>query len=342
MQKINSLSTQFNYPSICFGILKTLPSRNKEVLEKRFGLKNGSAQTLQEIGDNYGITRERVRQIEKESLSRLAPLREERNLQNLFAYFSDYLKSQGELKREDKILADLGGQNQQNNVYFLLTLGEPFYRFPEDEDVYSFWALQEDIHQSLKSALQKMIAKLEQEEKPLPQEHLFSDIAETPSEFLISAVEIAKNIEQGPLGGFGLVFWPDIKPRGVKDVAYLVLQKTQKPLHFRQIAEVANGFDALSRTRPVLSQTIHNELIRDPRFVLVGRGIYALKEWGYNEGIVRKVIIDILKAQKNGLTKDEIVQAVLNQRLVKPNTILLNLHNKRYFTRDEQGRYNVK
>jgi hypothetical protein len=89
-----------------------------------------------------------------------------------------------------------------------------------------------------------------------------------------------------------------------------------------------------------LVQTVHNELIKDSRFVLVGRGVYALKEWGYEPGQVKDIITKILR--ENGpLTQGEILERVSKQRLVKENTILLNLSNKKNFLRDSQGKYKV-
>jgi hypothetical protein len=65
-----------------------------------------------------------------------------------------------------------------------------------------------------------------------------------------------------------------------------------------------------------------------------------LREWGYEPGQVKDVIIKILK--ENGpLTKKEILERVLKQRLVKENTILLNLNNKKYFLKDSQGKYKI-
>ena len=88
------------------------------------------------------------------------------------------------------------------------------------------------------------------------------------------------------------------------------------------------------------AQTVHNELIKDPRFILVGRGTYALKEWGYQSGTVKEVIGQLLK--ENGpLTKEEILKKVLETRLVKPNTILINLQNRQYFSRDKNNKYSL-
>ena len=88
--------------------------------------------------------------------------------------------------------------------------------------------------------------------------------------------------------------------------------------------------------------TVHNELIKDSRFVLVGRGLYALKEWGYEPGVVKEVIAKVLRAEDKPLTKEEVFQKVLKQRLIKENTILLNLQDKSCFFKDEAGRYTIK
>jgi len=158
---------------------------------------------------------------------------------------------------------------------------------------------------------------------------------------VMSYLEISKNIEQGPEGLFGLKEWPEVSPRGVKDKAYLALKKENNPLHFTEVAKAIDRMN-LGSKNSTLSQTVHNELIRDPRFVLVGRGIYALKEWGYSPGQVRDIIIKTLKENKKPLAKEEIVKKVLSQRLVKENTILLNLQSKEHFSKNSQGKYILK
>ena len=86
--------------------------------------------------------------------------------------------------------------------------------------------------------------------------------------------------------------------------------------------------------------TTHNELIKDPRFVLVGRGLYALSEWGYMSGVVKDVIRNVI--EKNGpLTKKEVIEKVLKERYVKENTILVNLQNPKYFKKDKEGKYSI-
>lgn len=333
---------KYNYSKICNTLLGYLPERQKDVLNRRFGLVNAETETLQSIGDDFGITRERVRQIEREGLSRLSPWKKEENAQEIFSHFSRYFSSQGGLKREDLLLGSLGGDSYQNHVFFLLTLGDEFHRFPDEEISHPFWSTEEDISARVQEVIKRLLSKFEAENRLLLEENILPLAQDQPTQFFYSAIEIARDIEKGPLGEFGLVFWPEIKPRGVRDVAYLVLKKGGSPLHFRQIAEVANSLGDLWPRKTVLPQTVHNELIRDERFVLVGRGLYALREWGYNNGTVREVILHVLKEANNPLCKEEIVENVLKQRHVKENTVVLNLHNKKYFLRTAEGKYLLK
>jgi RNA polymerase primary sigma factor len=52
-------------------VLKTLTPREEEVLRLRFGLDDGRTRTLEEVGEKFQITRERIRQIEAKALRKL-------------------------------------------------------------------------------------------------------------------------------------------------------------------------------------------------------------------------------------------------------------------------------
>ncbi len=90
-----------------------------------------------------------------------------------------------------------------------------------------------------------------------------------------------------------------------------------------------------------LAPTVHNELIKDERFVLVGRGMYALREHGYEPGIAREVIQKVLR-EAGPLKPNDVVAHVAKQRFFKPNTVLINLQNKSFFERLPDGRYRVR
>lgn len=333
---------RFNYQKIDSNLLKDLPKRTKDVILRRFGLKTGKRETLESIGKSYGITRERVRQIEVDAISRLKPKLEKH--QRIFQYFNDSLKNFGNLKKEDLLLLQLGNQKFSSHVFFLLTLSEQFERFSETQDLYSLWTIEPESLNFAQKVIGKVYNELEGIHRPLPSGNLFEIVQNKASELkegtslspqaLLSYLEISKQIQKGPGGNFGLRDWPEINPRGVKDKAYLVFKKEKKPLHFTEVARRISS--------SALVQTVHNELIRDQRFVLVGRGLYALREWGYRPGVVKDVISEVLKETEKALSKKEILEEVLKQRLVKKNTILLNLSNKKYFLRNSQGKYTLR
>jgi len=315
----------FNYAKICQNLIKDLPPRTKEVISRRFGFKTGQKETLEAIGKDYGITRERVRQIEEDGFLRIEP--KIGQFQKTFQYFADQLKNFGDLKKEDILLQDLGRRRFQPQIYFLLTLGPNFEKVGESDELYPLWTINQNSLVLAKKVIDSFYTQLKKNNRPLNLKD-FQLSYSPPQTALISYLEISKRIQKGPQGLFGLKDWPEINPRGVKDKAYLVFKKTKRPLHFSQVAELIDA---------ALPQTVHNELIRDERFVLVGRGIYALREWGYESGQVKDIIFKILKKAGKPLTKEEILKKVLEQRLVKENTVLLNLSNKKYFLKTSRG-----
>lgn len=323
----------FDYSKICLDLLSGLKERERETISRRFGLSNTSyakkgneRETLESIGQDFGICRERVRQIEEAGFEKIRTKID--NYQNVFKYFLQYLKKFGDLRREEILLSDLGGK-WKNEIYFLLSLQQPFQRISQNKDFYSLWLVNPRSLKLAQKSLIVLTAQLQKQGKPLPLEALKVAVS-LRKEVLTSFLEISKKIQKNEENLYGLKEWPEINPKGIKDKAYLVLKKAGKPLHFAKVA------DLIERSH---LQTVHNELIRDQRFVLVGRGTYALKEWGYYPGEVKDVISKVLKESEKALTREEILNKVLSQRIVKENTILLNLGNKKYFLKDSQGKY---
>jgi len=312
---------EFNYQKICSNLLSNLPDRTKDVIVRRFGLATGEKETLDFIGKSYGITRERVRQIESAGFSKIRSKMEKDH--KVFKHFAGLLNDWGGLKKEDILLSQLGGSKYGPHVFFLLNLGSnDFQRVQETKETHAFWTTDISTLDSTKRIVRDLYKKLRKAQKPL-------SLKECDS--LLSYLEISRLIGKNSDGRFGLREWPEINPRGVKDKAFLVFKKENKPLHFSRVAQLI-GENALT-------QTVHNELIRDSRFVLIGRGIYALAEWGYQPGTVKDVISHVLQESGSGLSKDEVLGRVLEKRLVKKNTILLNLSNKEHFLRNSQGKY---
>jgi len=325
-----------NYSKICSDLIFGLKEREKEIISRRFGLNGLNRETLESIGQGFGICRERVRQIQKVGILKIKPKLSQ--YQKVFQSFLEYFKKFGNLRKEENVLAELGGKNWKNEVYFLLTLQKPFQRLGErNDDFYSLWTTDLNSFELAKKVIDSLYLQLQKIGRPIRFDELNPGVilggSSLKKEVLLSFLEISKKIQKNPEGLYGLKDWPEINPRGIKDKAYLVFKKVGNPLHFREVTNLIENAHL---------QTVHNELIKDSRFVLVGRGIYALSEWGYYPGQVKEVILKILKESEKPLKKEEILEKVLSQRLVKENTILLNLSDKKYFLKDSLGRYRPK
>lgn len=334
--------TNFNYQKICQDLLDNLPARTKDIVENRFGLKEGGRKTLEAIGEKYSITRERVRQVEKEARFEIKP--KLARYERVFCHFKEVLKFCGNFKREDKFVQTLAIKPQfENHIFFLLNLNSQFKKFPQDENLHAFWTADFFSFNSAKEVLNLFCRKLSEKNRAmsladfsLPTEHPWKNLSQDIQQrWIYSTIELSRKIDLGPEGLFGFKEWPEINPRNIRDKIYLVLKREKKPVHFRQIADLINEIFK----KPALYQTVHNELIRDPRFVLVGRGIYALREWGFKEGYVKDIISGIIKEAGKPLAKEEIMEKVLSQRFVKKSTILFNLWNKEYFSKNLEGKY---
>mgnify|MGYP001587115529 CR=1 FL=1 len=340
-----------NLKIILDGLLKIPNPRAREIIEKRFGLRSISRQTLEAIGQNFGITRERVRQIEALGLRQLANKNVLEPIRPAFEFIEKYLADYGGVRKEDifsKELSELFSLKENNNknlINFILVLGkERFKYFKETPKWRAAWALNNNSYNGAVVLVDALREKISEQKLLMPQEAVlkaavFLSAGDLPAKALLSYIELCREISQNPFGEWGLVNSPEISPRGVKDKAYLILKKENKPLHFAQVAGLINqaGF----WDRRAHSQTVHNELIKDPRFVLVGRGTYALADWGYEPGTVRDVLVSALKNAKGGLTKDEIIELVKSKRMVKDNTILLNLQNKKIFKKTSDNRFTL-
>mgnify|MGYP000358223608 CR=1 FL=1 len=311
---------------ICRDLISALKKREKEVIIKRFGLENNEKETLQSIGESLGITRERVRQIQNAALEKIKP--QLKKYQRVFKKFLNYFNKVGEVVKEEKLLEELGGK-EKNELVFLLSLDERFLRFNQNQNFYSLWTTNLDALKRVKNLIFFICKKFEKEKKLMTLREL-ADEFKVAEKLLRGFLEISKRIQKNNKGFYGLAEWPEINPKRLRDKVYLVFKELQRPLHFTELAQMIEGANLKS---------IHNELIRDQRFVLIGRGIYALKEWGYYPGEVKEVIFRILK-EEGPLTKEEILERIKKQRIVKENTVLINL--SKYFDKDGQGRYRIR
>lgn len=339
-----------NLKNILDEIVKVISPRVREVIEKRFGLRTISYQTLESIGRNMGITRERVRQIEALGLKQLTNKNVLEPIKPVFEIIERHLLDHGGIRIEDYFLKELTEQlflkekNRENLINFTLTLGRGrFVYFKETPTWRAAWALSGGHYNKAVALAGALKEKLTGQNALLSNDALFKTAFGLTTDknlterALKSHIELCREISQNPFGEWGLISSPEVSPRGVKDRAYLVFKKEKKPLHFSEVADLINK--TVFSERIAHPQTVHNELIKDPRFVLVGRGTYALSDWGYEPGTVRDVLVSILKNSGNGLTREEIIKTVQSKRLVKENTILLNLQNRKVFKKTADQRF---
>ena len=330
-------------------LLNTLPKeRLRDIIERRFGLRSGNRETLEAVGQDYSITRERVRQIESDALKTLNERQNIAILKPIFEHLDELFEEHNYLVGEKKLLNSLTGISKPNPSHsaliLVLTLGKPYQRYAESDKFHPHWTTKKTTRKTVEKIIDFLTKYLDQQNQVYP----FSDIlnllsskhSDVPENTILNALDISRDIDQNIFGELGLSHWPDVSPKGVRDKAYLVLKKETEPRHFVEITDLINK--ANFSARQAFSQTVHNELIKDERFVLVGRGMYCLRERGYEPGIVKDVIIKVLSGAKKSLTKDEIVSAVLEKRRVKPNTVVINLQNNPEFEKLEDGRYTLR
>lgn len=337
IKKVEKIST---------GLLDVLAPRTRMVIERRFGIgPAGKRATLEAIGKTMNITRERVRQIEAVGLKRI---RES-------GAFTEALPVIGMLAKEidqHGVVAEaafLGGFQpaERNHVHFLLSLHPDTKRLKEDDEFAHRWTVDQkkadEVEQSLRALHDDL---LRNEEEPLTLNELTARLVHCAQEHYRdvchpavaqSWLALSRRIAKSPLNEWGLASSPHVNPRGVRDLSYLVMKRHGSPLHFTEVTEMIRT----KLNRPAHVQTVHNELIKDTRFILVGRGLYALKEWGYQEGTVRDVIKSILANVGKPIAKSELIKRILQERHVKESTVLINLQNREYFKRLDNGTYTL-
>ncbi len=343
---LKSITTMqsFQPKSVTKDLVNGLPDRVRKVLVDRFGLQGGEGKTLESIGKEYGITRERIRQIEGSGLS---AVRES-------DAYTEHSQTLEELKRT---IADLGGilaehtilahvpksDAERNHVLFLLTVGHHFNDKRETPDFRRRWHVDQALAESVEGALQELYDAVdastllpEDEFLDLFGKHLKeAGVKIREAETMLRWLQISKRLGRNPLGEWGRLESPHVRIKNTRDFAYLTLKRHGSPMHF---TEVAKGIRDLFK-KSAHPATTHNELIKDGRFVLVGRGLYALQEWGYAPGVVREVIKGVL-SRDGALTREDIIDRVKRERYVKDATIVVNLQHSD-FKRTSDGRYTL-
>jgi DNA-binding phage protein len=339
-----SSNAQLDVESITKEILNTIErEREREIIARRFGLFDRK-ETLGQIGELLGITRERVRQLEKAVITRLNESAKNGlpHMKDVEAILNQHLENMGKVARVSDITAHLVPQNSkidQARVAFLAQLA-PSVAVIEDNDhfYHSVGLASEHTEKAIREKVNKIIDAIKQIAEPTDIEAVAQKIGSENPQHVEALASISKGIANLH-GRWGLVKWPMVNPKNIRDKIYVILHDKGKPMHFSEISKAIKDSDF--KRKDVTTQAIHNELIKDKRFVLIGRGIYALREWGYDRGTVADVISEVLRKEGGPLHRDEIVKRVLKSRHVKETTILLNLQGKPQFKRVAKATYEL-
>jgi hypothetical protein len=318
--------------------------REREIVSRRFGLFDRK-ETLEQIGELLGITRERVRQLEKSVLTRLKVSAEQGELPHITDVQDTIIETLDELGNVARIgdlskeLTKDSTKFDQARIAFVAGLCPKLVVINDDDHFHHSVAIAaRHDEKTLKGFVQKLIDTVKKIGEPKPIQHIADQVGIEDPKHAAAIASTSKHL--ATLNGqWGLMKWPIVNPKNIRDKIYVILRENGKHMHFNEIAEAIKSSDF--KRKEVTTQAIHNELIKDKRFVLIGRGIYALKEWGYEKGTVADIITDVLKKAGEPLHRDEIVKRVLKSRYVKETTILLNLQGKPQFKRVAKATYDL-
>lgn len=350
---MTSTLTQTNIEQMFSDVLQSLSEKEKTVIERRIGI-SGEKETLQNIGNSFkpSITRERVRQIEDagiKKVGRIIKATELSEIQDLAREIIDH--HGGVLTREKLIGAIIKNINlsEKMNSHILEVIVQSDFDIIKSKPrlgTETYFTLPDISRKSIDAVHREALKILKRKKDVMEQSELYSQIAQNvegevgklSNVFIDSTLDIFENIVKGEEVLVGLTRWKILNPKTLKDKAIYVMKKEMLPMHFVDISNKISEYLGES----VKINTIHNELIRNEEFILIGRGIYALKEWGFKPGTVLDVILDILKKNEGPMMTEDIIKKVLKVRNVKKTTIYMNLQNKKAIERVGRNFYDIK
>jgi len=338
------VTTQLNVEDAVNDILQTIDrEREREIVARRYGLFD-RRETLEQIGELLNITRERVRQLEKAVVLKLrqAAIKDLPHIKTIEQGIIEHLEKVGNIAKISDITQALTGSANkldQARLAFVADLS-PNLVVIDDSDTFHHSVGIKKVHddKSIREHIENIIAAIKKIGQPTDATEIRKHTGHESDKHVSALAAISKQLAHLN-NRWGLTKWPLVNPKNIRDKIYVVLKEHGKPMHFSEISQEIRK--SVFKRKDVTTQAIHNELIKDKRFVLIGRGIYALDEWGYQKGTVADIIVDVLKKAGEPLHRDEIVKRVLASRQVKETTILLNLQGKSQFKRVAKATYTL-
>lgn len=329
-------------------LLSLVSAREAQILSFRYGLEEDPAQTLSQIGEKLKLTRERVRQLEKQAFKTItSSSRLDSILSPLRHLVIDILKFNGGLTTfksvsNKLITSGMVPASEKEILYFLLDKCLTGISRVSDKDFELSFKLPSfslDFVRATLDELEKIFAqtnkiltlpeivkKFKASEYYSAQQTKISELGAELDALILAYLEASTKFVKTPFDQWGLKLWPSVTPKRINGKIYLVLKAKQKPLHFTKISSLINENWPVKKS--VQPATVHNELIADKRFVLVGRGIYALAEHGYTSGSVQEIVKKIM-AKNLDLKTSDIIDQVKEKKLVKESTIRMAIRKNK-------------
>ena len=340
----NEIETNFS------DILNNLSEKEQKVLKNRVWL-DWQRLTLQSIWNSFSpsITRERVRQIEDSWIKKLWRIIQNSKLAVIQEKAREFIELNWGLIWKTKLVNELikalklDPKINSHVIETIVQADEEVIKSKPKLGTQTYFHFP-TINKQLVSKIHKEALKILKKKKDvMPQislyEQIKNNLIEKTSITLINSVlDVFDDIVKGEQNLIGLEKWKILNPKTLKDKAIYVMKKEKVPMHFVDIANKITEY----LWEKVKVNTIHNELIRNDEFVLIGRGLYALKEWGFKSWTVIDVITDILKKKGEPMSTEDIIKSVLKVRNVKKTTIYMNLQNKDIIERVWRNYYYLK
>ncbi len=333
-------------------ILSSLSEKEKSVIERRVGLYS-EKETLQNIGNSFSpsITRERVRQIEESGIKKIWRIVKATLLKDIQITSKKYLELHWWIISKDKLIniliKDLKLESNVNAGILEVIIQSDFdiKKSKQKLNCKIYFSLPSLSKQSIESVHKEALKILKKKKDVMDKASLYEIVSNNIESkdklslsYIDSILDLYDDIVFWEENLIGLTKWKILNPKTLKDKSVYIMKKAKVPMHFVDISNKIT--DMLGESVKV--NTIHNELIRNKEFVLIGRWIYALKEWGFVPGTVLDVIVNILQKKWEPMNTEEITKEVLKTRNVKQTTIYMNLQNKDKIERVWRNYYQVK
>ncbi len=326
-----------SFSTLMNNLLSLLTDKERDVIKRRFSLHGKPKETLNKIGESYSITRERVRQIEAVALKKLARISMDPYMQKIHKLAFSILRDHGSVMSEDLLISEvLKSLNDTkgidaNAMKLAMRTSNQLVKQEKNQFYRSFWRTSETPLLTVKDCIRNVKKVLRKNKDVMTVQQISKALAGAFSPEMIQSVLHIDWEFKSTEYGWGLTTWRHINPRSIKDKIMIIFKKIGKPLHFNEVINhVIKDFKA---KKMVTHQAVHNELIRHDEFVLVGRGIYALAEWGLPSGTVCDLIQSVLTENGEPMKRQDIIKAVLKKRDIRLGTISLNLQKYPFFKR---------